>query len=678
MKQVWYTLIALLTALTIFLTSSVLAETVTIKKPVQLIDNQASPTPATPHSSARLWNLEDADILSIINEVSLETGKNFVVDPRVTGKISLISSKPIKAGEVYQVFLSILELLGYSAIPSGNVVKIVPNMESGEVPGHIATNRSPGQGDEVVVRVVPLENISATQLLPVIRPMLPQWSNISAYMPGNVLILMGHASNLQRVVNVIQNIDNATTSNIQVIPLHQASASQVATVLTNLQNAARSNGDSSVLSIAADERSNSILLSGNKAARARMQALVSQLDEPISGSQGNTEVVYLRYLQAKTLAPMLGKIAQNILRSGADDAGPSPTNPGANPAYAAQKNKTVSIENETNIQAEPNVNALIMTAPPALMKALKSIVAKLDIRPAQVLVQAIIVEIGQEDLKNLGIQWGSRSPTNPNENLQGGASVAVAFPPLGEGTLGIIPHTQVQAILSILENRTGVNILSTPSVVVLDNKKAVLKVGKEVPQQTGTYATTGTTGTVTPFNTIENKPVVLELDVIPQINLGNAVRLQLMLKNDTLQNPDNPGLNPIIDTSQISNSVIVNSDDILVVGGLISNNITESVDKIPILGDIPGFGILFQHKRRTLEKRALVAFIKPVILYNAADASAITNTKYDNIREAQINWPVDLTHEGEQKQQNILPLWKNNISLPKPFEPCHDKYCAEY
>ncbi|MES2218061.1 MAG: type II secretion system secretin GspD [Pseudomonadota bacterium] len=671
MRYVLNALITIISTVVLIFVSAVSVAELPQETPLQI---NAKPA----HTGSRIWNLQDADILSIINEVSLETGKNFIVDPRVSGKISLISSKPIKADEVYQVFLSVLELLGYSAIPgSGNIVKIVPNMESSELASHVATNKNPGHGDEVVVRVVPLENVSAAQLLPVIRPMLPQWSNISTYMPGNVLILIGHAANLQRIMTVIQSIDTAATSSIEIIPLHRSSASQVATVLSNLQNAARANGETTAVSIAADERSNSILLSGNKGARLRLKTLIEQLDAPVAGVQGNTEVVYLRYLQAKTLAPLLGKIGQNILRTGIPEpAAGMPGNPNINmPGANGARNKEQTIENQTNIQAEPNVNALIITAPPALMKSLRSIVAKLDIRPAQVLVQAIIVELDQDDLKNMGIQWGSRNPNNPDENPQGGAATSVTFPPLGEGVLGIIPHTQVRAVLSLLENKTGVNILSTPSVVVLDNKKAVLKVGQEVPQQTGTYATTGTTGTVTPFNTIENKPVVLELDVIPQINLGNAVRLQINLKNDTLQNPENPGLNPVINTSQITNAVIVNSDDILVIGGLISNNLTESNDKIPVLGDIPGVGFLFQHKRRTLEKKKLVAFIKPVIIYNTDEATAITNTKYDNIRQSQINWTVDQAHTSEQNQENILPLWKNDIALPKPFEPCHDNNC---
>jgi len=668
MKQFRFLLLIMLAALTLNIKAEDVAQNSikTQPAPAAITTTTTTTTEPKPSADGRLWNLQDADILSIINEVSLETGKNFIVDPRVSGKISLISSKPLKPNEVYQVFLSVLGLLGYTAIPSGDVVKIIPNVESTEMATRVATNKTPGRGDEIVVRVIPLENVSAAQLLPVIRPMLPQWSNISAYTPGNVLILIGHAANLNRIMTVIQNIDSAANNHIEVVQLHFASAAQVATVLTNLQSSSRANGESTPISIAADERSNSVLLSGNKASRMRMKVLVSQLDSPANGAQGNTDVIYLRYLQAKNLAPVLGKIAQNMLRSGNTEAG-APAAP-VSAAGSTGTNKSPVVENATNIQAEPNTNALIITAPPTLMKSLKSIVAKLDIRPAQVLVEAVIVEIDQNDLNTLGIQWGARATGDPNENLQGGASTAVAFPPMGVGTVGIIPNTQIRAVLSILENKTGVNILSTPSVVVLDNKKATLKVGQEVPQQTGAYATTGTTGTVTPFNTIQNIPVVLQLDVTPQINLGNAVRLQLDLKNDTLQNPDNPGLNPVINTSQIKNSVIVNSNDILVIGGLISNNIVESVNKVPILGDIPGVGLLFQQKRRTLERKNLVAFIKPVIIYNTDEATAITNTKYNSIRQSQINWPEDLSKAGEQKLKNILPMWKNNVDLPKPFE----------
>src|SRR3990167_6500401 len=341
-----------------------------------------SPTVAKSNqsSAAFLWNLQDADILSVINEVSQETGKNFIVDPRVNGKITLISNKPVRRGEVYQVFLSVLGLLGYSAIPSGNVVKIVPNMESGEMATKVATSSSPGQGDEVVVRVIPLQNVTAAQLIPVLRPMLPQWSNIAAYTPGNVLIVVGRASNLKRIVDIVQDVDQASNSRIEVVTLHRASAAQVATVLNNLQNASRASGESPTVSIAADERSNSILLGGPKASRLRMRMLISQLDTQGANSARNTEVVYLRYLEAKNLAPLLGKIAQNMLGKdnvgqGVEFAPPVSTNSMTSSTGSSGKSKADTF-NQTNIQAEPSTNAIIITAPPSLMRALKLVITK--------------------------------------------------------------------------------------------------------------------------------------------------------------------------------------------------------------------------------------------------------------------------------------------------------------
>lgn len=649
MKRVF--LLLLIAIIPIF--NSSLAETATID-----IATQKS-------KSSRLWNLQDADILSIINEVSVETGKNFVIDPRVSGKISLISSKPINPKEVYQLFLSILELLGYSAIPSGNIVKIVPNVESAEQATKVANRLAPGKGDEVVVRVFPLRNIVASQLIPIIRPLLPQWSNVSAYAPGNVLIVLGRADNLKRIADIINDVDKASNNDVDIIRLKHTSASQLAVVLTNLQNASRSTGDTPQVSIAPDERSNSLLISGNRTARLRTRLLVSQLDIRAAGTQGNTQVIYLKYLQAKDFAPILGKIAENITDKGSNSQSKSQQIKVNYPnSSKVSSSKKTTPENTTSIQAEPNTNAIIITAPTQMMKSLKGIINKLDIRPAQVLVEGIIVEIGQDDTKNLGIQWGSlaSSAEEASEVAQAG------FMPLGLGSVGIIPSTQIRSILGILQQKSSVNILSTPSVVVLDNQKATLSVGTQVTDQTGSYATTGSSSTVTPFNTFNRLNVELKLEVTPQINLGDAVRLKIVLKNDSLKNPENPGLNPTVNTSQIANSVIVNSKDILVLGGLISNNITESIESIPILGDIPAVGRLFRHKTRRLEKKNLMVFIKPIIIHDRRDAEAITHTKYDLSRETQIKWPEDLSEPGKQKLDNVLQPWKENTKLPKPFD----------
>lgn len=617
--------------------------------------------------TTRLWNLQDADILSVINEVSQDTGKNFIVDPRVNGKITLVSSKPLKPGQVYPVFLSVLGALGYSAIPSGSVVKIVPNMESGEQATKVGTRHSPGHGDEVVVRVIPLENVSAAQLIPVIRPLLPQWSNVSSYAPGNVLILLGRANNLKRIIDVVQDVDRASNNGIQMVHLKRASAQQVANVLNNLQTASRTSGDTPTVSIAVDERSNSLLLGGPASARLKIRVLISQLDSPTSESSGNTEVIYLRYLQAKTLAPILSKIAENLM--GKEVSSAAPVNVAPASTKGDKKGNVAPSSVNTFIQAEPNTNAIVITAQPAMMAVMKSVVAKLDIRPAQVLVQAIIAEIDENSLTALGIQWGSVSSSG---TVSVSGTALTSFPSLGAGIVGLIPGSDIQAVMSVLQNQHGVDILSTPSIMVLDNQKATIEVGQDVPFQTGSYATPtgGSTGSnPTPYTTIDQKAVTLKLDVTPQINLGTAVRMKLNLKNDTLQNPTDPTLTPIINTSKISNSVIINSDDILVLGGLIRNANNENINKVPILSDLPILGkLIFTQKTTSQQKKNLMVFLKPVILHDGALAMTITQQKYAQVRSDQANYVEDMSKIGKGRQKTLLPPWKNEKDLPNPFE----------
>jgi general secretion pathway protein D len=402
-----------------------------------------------------------------------------------------------------------------------------------------------------------------------------------------------------------------------------------------------------------------------------MRVLVSQLDSPSSSPSGNTEVIYLRYLQAKTLAPLLGKIAQNILgkdsgtRFDASSAIASASNvsPGGSSAGSGAARESAPVNN-TNIQAEPNTNAVIITAPPALMSSLKAVIAKLDVRPAQVLVEAIIAEIDENDLTSLGIQWGTVTPSG----FVAPTPSPTAFAPYGAGIVGIIPYVKIQSILSVLRNQNGVNILSTPQIVVLDNQKATIEIGQAVPIQIGSYATTGTTATVTPFNTTDYKNVTLKLDVTPQINLGTSVRLTIALKNDTLQNPQNPGTTPLINTSKISNKVIINSDDVLVLGGLISNSNNENINKVPILGSLPIIGYAFQQKTTSTQKKNLMVFIKPVIMQSGEDAMTLTENKYASIRSAQANFRDELRTIGDEPLKNKLPPWRNNRDMPEPFD----------
>jgi general secretion pathway protein D len=622
---------------------------------------------------SRLWNLQDADILSVINEVSQETGKNFVVDPRVNGKITLISSKPLHQNEVYQVFLSVLGILGYSAIPSGDIVKILPNMDSGEQATPVLNKTGSGKGEEVVVRIIPLENVSATQLIPVLRPMLPQWSNISSYTPGNILILLGRAANLERILNIIQDVDKAAVNGIEVIPLHHASATQVGTVLTNLQTAGRVSGESAGVAVAVDERTNSVLLSGLKTARLKMRALIAELDLPGATSFGNTEVVFLRYLQAKTFAPLIGKIAQNIL--GKNNVNTSSYSVSStNNLGSTQTVGKEETGNTTNIQPEPNTNALIITAPPTLMRSLKVIIAKLDIRPAQVAVEAIIAEIDESNIKTLGIQWGGLVQANFGSSTTSSSSTGTNGV-ITQGSVGILPGVHdITAILTMLQTLQGTDILSTPSIMVLDNQPAVIEIGSAVPIQTGSYTTpTGgqqSSGSPTPFTTNDYKNVTLKLDVTPQINLGNSVRLKIKLKNDTVAGPATGGNpNPPINTSSITNTVLVNHEDILVLGGLIQNTTGDTIIKIPILGDIPVIGKLFQQKNLTQTKKNLMVFIKPSIVHAGEDATGVSHVKYITTRRAQANYREDLASLGKDMSvRKMLPPWRNPKDLPLPFK----------
>ena len=632
-------------------------------------------------AAGRLWNLQDADILSIINEVSQETGKNFVVDPRVSGKISLVSSKPLKQQEVYQVFLSVLGILGYSAVPSGNVIKIVPNMESGEQTTPVLGGKEKAgrnKGEEVIVRVIPLENVSATQLLPILRPMLPQWSNISAYTPGNVLIILGRASNLDRILTIIQDVDKAATSGIEIIPLRHATATQLAAVINNLQAASKAAGDASVPGVAVDERSNSLLLSGVKSARLRLRALISQLDAPSKIPSGNTEVVYLRYLEAKTFAPILGRVVQNMLGKGSQSAAlnENVAAQGSTVGTTGASSSTTkeSVTNSTNIQAETNTNALIITATPAIMDSIKKVVARLDVRPAQVLVEAVIAQVEESNTKSLGIQWGNLVTTaqnvvNNNTNTSAPNNNG-GFAPLGVGVIGIIPGIKIQAVLSMLQTLNGVDILSTPSVMVLDNRQASIEIGQSLPITTGQYTTQSAqqNGVATPFTTQSYRDVTLKLDVTPQINLGNAVRLKINLKNDTVSGTVQPGVNPQINTSTIKNSVLVNNEDVLVIGGLMSNTTNETIERIPLISDIPVIGRAFQRKGMDRAKKNLMVFIKTTIVHDGLDGAVLSQNKYHYIKQQQANHHDNLYGMDRASVQNRLPPWENPKDLPTPFE----------
>lgn len=662
-----------------------------------------------PKSPQRIWNLRNANIRAVISEVAKVTGKNFIVDPRVQGKVTIMSTKPMSTRELYQVFLSVLQVSGFAAIPSGPSIKIVPNIDAKSQGNDIASRIQPGRGDEMVVRVLPIKYVPAEQLVPVLRPLMPQWSNVSAYGPSNMLILSGRASNIQRLSDIVRRVDSPSSSGIDIIPLRRALAQDVVDTLKDLITSPKAGSQSSRLTIAADDRSNSILISGSRSQRLRMRVLITQLDtQSPSGTDGTTQVIYLKFLRANDLVPILAGIAQanfsgkvgttigtitipqldtsspisdqgtSVSGSGGGsyggdsassfNASPASVNSAASPNTQGAST-TTSGDNKPQVQiiAEPNTNSIILNAPPILMRTLKTVIRQLDVRPTQVLIEAIIAEMNEKDVKQLGIEWGT---------LVVGTDNSTAGESAPSGLLNVVPGVGVISkqtklndfgvkIQALITNNK-LNILSSPSLMVLDNHQAKILVGQQVSIENSTYpGNAGGTTVANPFTTFDRQNVALHLYVRPQISHGRNIKLQIDQGNDTLQNPNDTSGRPVINVSSINTSVLVRSGNILVLGGLKQNKLDWNGNKMPILGGIPGVGQLFQNNRREREKRVLMVFIRPYIVESQNRSMRITGTKYDTLRQTQLDWLQDEPYNKNNSKLVLKPL--TTVELPMPF-----------
>jgi general secretion pathway protein D len=645
----------------------------------------------------RIWNLRDADVLSVIDEVSRQTGKNFIVDPRVHGKVTVVATHALSSGEIYQAFLSMLQVLGYAATENGKVVKIVPVSDIKQNGVALDDPSKKIKGDEAVVQVFLIKHGSALQLVPILRPLLPQWADVAAYRPANSVIVTGTAQAVKQVGEIIDRLDGRSGEDVDVVKLQYAGASQLVATLNYLEQANHRNGSTEGVSLAADDSTNTILVSGTAAARLQTQMLIQKLDKQPNDNVGNIEVVYLHYLQANKLAKILGGGQVD----GAGDSTPKlgeegQLNTPATP-YSGDDSKSRAASTNTEfgedvlpdlisangsvspwgkdvfIRAEPATNALIIKAPPTIMRSIKNVIARLDVRPAQVLVQAIIVEMSNGTLQQLGVQWGTvGTAAIPSESSTSGdqpiATAGSAFESITGGLgLGVMRFGTFKSLISVLEQDNASDILSTPSLVVLDNQKAEIRVGKQVSIVNGSYAgSPNTSGNVNPYTTTSQEDIGLTLDVIPQINQGNAVRLTLVQKNATLDGARVINSNPVTNNTLIKTSVIVNDGDILVLGGLTTKELSKTLQKIPVLGDIPLLGHLFKHSGTSLEKKNLMIFLKPTIVRNNIDASTISFQKYEMIRDAQ--WDrIKALHEEKGSDLPLLSELPQKDVLPTPF-----------
>ena len=604
-------------------------------------------------------NFNNTDISAVVAAVSEMTGRNFIVDPRVKGKVTVISKHGMKPDEVYQVFLSILKVHGYAVIPGEQVTKIVPEVNAKQDAVRTSTNRRPGSGDEFVTRVVEIKHVDAAQLVPILRPLVPQRGHLAAYPASNVLIISDSAANIKRLVDIIHRIDLSASDEIEVISLNHASASELVRIVNQLDKAG-AKGASKKLKLVADDRTNSILLSGDKTARLRVRALISHLDTPMEIG-GNTQVIYLRNAVAKDLVAVLTGISQSAGNAGGKTAG-------------AQQSKV-------NIQADENTNALVITAPPDLFRSLRSVIQKLDVRRAQVKVETVIADVSSDATRELGVQWaaagasGSNDPVgvvsfNQGRDIQG----LLSDPPsVGDGlNLGFGKLTagafRFAGLIRALSADAHTNVLSTPTLVTMDNEEAEIVVGQNVPFLTGSYSSTGSGSTPSnPFSTVERQDVGITLKIKPQINEGNSIKMDVVQEVSSIA-PSSVGVDLITNKRSIKTSVMIEDGQALVLGGLIKDDLLESEQRVPGLGDIPILGWLFKYKKIQKVKTNLMVFMHPVILKDAAMTASVTNDKYNFMRAKQMELREDGLSLMSSDEVPVLQEMKDWLTLPPPYE----------
>jgi general secretion pathway protein D len=626
----------------------------------------AKAPPANP-SGTHTLNLKDADIQVLIATVSEITGKNFVIGPAVQGKVTVVSTTPMKPEEIYDTFLSVLRVNGYAAVPSGNMIKIVPEAAA-QQDGSAGLDGGRRELDELVTQIVPVRHISASELVPILRPLMPQGAQLIAHSGSNSLVISDHAGNVQRLVSIIGRIDTVSDSGVEMIPLQHANAAELARTLTQL---ADTHGGTELAADApkvfADERTNSILLSGGKSGRLRLRALITHLDTPIA-SGGDTNVVYLHYASAKDLVPILRGVAATLTNEAPVQAHAPPGGVAEGGLAAAGNGASIA-----TIQAHEDNNALIISAPPAVFRSLQDVIRRLDVRRAQVLIEAVIAEVSEETANELGVQWqfplgtgtehviGGTNFSSGNAAASGNNILSAAINPLGVGNglqLGYINGTvsvgnvklfQIGALISALRSNGKNDILSTPSVMTLDNQQAIIKVGQEVPFLTGAYQTTAstsvtvgggngntTTGIGNPFQTIQRKDVGLTLTVTPHINEGDSVKLEIHQEVSSLAPPVSGASDLVTNKREVQTTVLIKDDSVFVIGGLISDNVKDNAQSVPGLGAIPVVGNLFRYRSNDHQKQNLMVFLHPRILRDAATEASVSSEKYNFIRAEQL------------------------------------------
>ena len=627
-----------------------------------------------------MLNLTDADIGVFIKSVSEITGDNFIIDPRVKGRVTVITATPTSAEQIYQIFLSTLQVNGYAAIPAGEVIKIVPDAVVKQVSSGF---NQQAMGDELVTRIVQVENTDVKQLVGTLKPLLPPSAHMSSHPEARMIVIAGTAATIRRMARIISSIDRGSDEDVDKIELQHLDADQAVRTIESLLkgNRKRNDGDGHGINLVAFNHTNSILVGGPPGERARIREIVASIDVPPDNVRG-AQVIYLNHAVATKLQKVLKGIGEKLAQTKA-----GPQNRG-----------------DYEVLADEATNALIITAPGEIMSELRSVIAKLDVAREQVQVEGIIAEISSDKAAELGLEWQTSTPTDgfgavSSARIPNAAtSVLGTFPDtIGPGiSLGYFAAGNLRALLKALATDSATNILSTPTVVTLDNKQASILVGENIPIVTGQY-TNDSGNSTNPFQTIERKDVGIKLTVTPQINEGNNVRLDIRQEVSAVKADTNSG---IITTERvIETTVQVDDGEIIALGGLISDDISEQESSVPVVGDIPLLGEIFTSRRSTLSRKNLVVFLRPTILGRNGRRAKLLEQRYQQMREQQLDqngnaqgvalmpgqqaatlppYPPDpnkpmISLPTEQPSRNGTSRWKGVSfgSEPEPFYPMY-------
>tara|TARA_R110000796_G_scaffold66440_2_gene152777 strand:- start:2724 stop:4775 length:2052 start_codon:yes stop_codon:yes gene_type:complete len=620
-------------------------------------------------------NLRDAEINGLIEIVSQETGINFIVDPRVRGQVNVVSGTPVKRGELYDLFLGVLKSYGFAAVAGEQgTVRILPEVQAKE--NEVGSLDGRSRGDEVITHVIGVKHINAGQLVRILRPLVPKGGHLAAAAESNSLVIADTAANVRRIQALIERIDLESMEEFEIVPLQHASALDLVRIVDSLDAPTPGEDFTKRARVIADQRTNTVILRGDPSNRGSLREIIQQLDRPADG--GATQVHYLRYANAEAVAEVLRGIAEG--REVEENMTQSPDG-----SSMSSGSMMSGRQSAVRIQAHESTNSVVIFGPAELSRDMASIISQLDIRRAQVLVEAVIAEVSYDRAKELGVQWGIGSESagvgiinfnRGGNGIVGTAAAAAAFldgsvttpPSLSDGAtlggFGRIGSTQIALLINALQGDSSSNILSTPSLMTLDNEEAEIVVGQNVPFIVGRSVETSGQA----FDTIQREDVGIKLKIKPQINEGNAVRLEIEQEVSQIAQSVTGAADLITNTRTLKTHVMVDDNELIVLGGLIDDQLVETRDQVPGLGNIPVLGRLFRYDTARMEKRNLMVFLRPVIVRDAALSQDLSHSKYTYIRDQQVR---EQNRQGgllPADSRPVLPDWNYLLSLPPPFE----------